>query len=412
MFYEPTLNEGPSQLEKARLDRSLIYPIKDSNILLNDSSHQKYFEKLKTLSMHELENRMESFDEYFFNALFKDLIHNFVNYVQSLPDKTGRDFYVNTALLRALWALESYLKKTERESRNDGDIFPYAIFSAALLSQIGEIYSEIQIQLVDERGVYKANWNPLDGPMTNFNCEWFRQRNVPKHSQSMINHLTVNIATRIIPDIGYKWISQDRKVLEWWYDSLIDQHEKLGQFDIDVNLEKDFVARSRLEPIDIQGLMPDDLIKADVLAEWIKKQAEDLQKQNIKNANSYVTKNGFLISEKLLKEFAESQKHTVDDVAKYLVESGIASGQPHIEEFLIKHSGGSQTLFSGGGSINNELVKGVMINRQFANLKKQTNIMSVVSQSVGGFIARFVESQENERENKLDSKRSPGKTGV
>ena len=71
MFYEPTLNEGPSQLEKARLDRSLIYPIKDSIILLNDSSHQRYFEKLKTLSMHELENRMESFDEYFFNGLFK-----------------------------------------------------------------------------------------------------------------------------------------------------------------------------------------------------------------------------------------------------------------------------------------------------------------------------------------------------
>ena len=85
-------------------------------------------------------------------------------------------------------------------------------------------------------------------------------------------------------------------------------------------------------------------------------------------------KNGFLISEKLLKEFAESQKHTVEDVAKYLVESGIASGQPHLEEFLIKHSGGSQTLFSGGGSINNELVKGVMINRQFANLKKQTTL--------------------------------------
>ena len=47
----------------------------------------------------------------FLMGYLKDLIYNFVNYVQSLPDKTGRDFYVNTALLRALWALESYLKK-------------------------------------------------------------------------------------------------------------------------------------------------------------------------------------------------------------------------------------------------------------------------------------------------------------
>ena len=80
MFYEPTLNEGPSKLEKARLDRSLIYPIKNSEKILDDTSHQKYIEKLKIMSMHGLENRMASFDEYFFNALFKDLVHNFANY--------------------------------------------------------------------------------------------------------------------------------------------------------------------------------------------------------------------------------------------------------------------------------------------------------------------------------------------
>ncbi len=403
------INEG-NRVDTIKLDRGLIYPIQTSDDLLKDVSYQKYIDQVKLISKKYIENAEASFDEYFFNTLYKDLIHRFVEFVQVIPDTTGREIFMNHALLRALWSLESYIKKSEREVHSDGDILPYAIFSAALLFQIGEIFSEVHIQLVDQNGLFKANWNPLDGPMTHFQCEWFRQRPVPKHPVEMIHQMTLIIATKIIPELGYQWIAQDRTILEWWYDALIDQYERLGQFDIDLNMERDFVHRSRLKQIDIQGLLPHDLVNAEEFLEWIKKCNEEKQKQNITGANTYVTRRGLLISEKALKAFADKHKISVDRLSKHLIDSGFGYGQRELEDFVVRHGNESQRLF-GGGPVN-EVVRGIIINKNFARIQKDATTMNVIAKSVGGYIAKFLQMQEQERENKLDSKRSPGKTGI
>lgn len=409
MFFESMINEG-KRVDTIKLDRGLIYPIQTSGDLLKDVSYQKYIDQVKLISKKYIENAEASFDEYFFNTLYKDLIHRFVEFVQVLPDSTGRDIYMNRALLRALWSLESYIRKSERDVHSDGDILPYAIFSSALLFQVGEIFSEVQIQLVDQNGIFKANWNPLDGPMTNFHCEWFRQRPVSKHPVEMIHQMTVIIATKILPELGYQWIAQDRTILEWWYDALIDQYERLGQFDIDLNMERDFVHRSRLKQIDVQGLLPHDLINAEEFLEWIKKCNEEKQKQNITGADTYVTRRGLLISEKALKAFADKHKVSVNQLSKHLIDAGLGYGQRELEEYVVRHGNESQRMF-GGGPVN-EVVRGIMVNKHYARIQKDATTMTVISKSVGGYIAKFLQIQEQERENKLDSKRSPGKTGI
>lgn len=401
MFFKTDTIEGEKVMEKSNLKSKTLYPVKTAESLLSHVSHQSYIKRIKELSSEFIEKEDGSFDDHYFDALYHDLIKSFAEMVQCLPDQTGREFYLNNALLRALWALESYTEKSKASPNRDGDIYPYAIYSAALLSQVGELFSDNQIQFVNENGLFMANWDPIEGYMTNFNCEWFRVYKIDKLPQEMIDQLTSIIAVKIIPDLGYQWLSQDRTILQWWYDALIDRKEKLGQFDIDLNLEKKFVERARLHELEIENVYPTEIMDIESFLEWMKKKLEEKNKLNQIDGFAYGTRRGYLVTEKSMREYVEEHGGSVDSLTESLSQTGVVYGQQDLETYNIKHQNTAQHSFIGSGS-RVENVKGIVIDKKFLVMNKDALNHALIVKSVVSQVARFMRMQENIRANKLN----------
>lgn len=389
-MFETFVEENTTKVQETMKQSLSIYQIKTAESLLEHETYQNYIKQLKSLVMKDDDQTDIAFAESFFESLYMDLITNYAAMVQSITISSGTwsRYVLNNGLLRALQALESYFSVYGHHQLEEGDIMPYAIFSAALLANIGQVFGEHQFQLVDEHGSFQAPWDPIEGPMTHFHLSWFRMRPIEPMTKQAMKYRTIMIAcTKILPEIGYKWIAEDQEVLAWWLDALNDIEEGLAEFKIDLLLDNEFVERSRLIDVDVAHLFPKELMEAEKFLEDIKKQME--QDLKAKKQSYYKTKRSIVISEEMLQKYADKNKISVHKLVKILAKSGISSSKS-ITKFMIKSSGASG-MFTGQPT--KKSVSGIEIaKQQFKALEQSMKGIKVMMSAA--YAAKFIQSDQ------------------
>lgn len=391
-MFENYVEERATRVQENMKQSLTIYQIKTAEELLSHETYQNYIARLRLLVMKDDDETEVAFAESFFESLYMDLINRYAEMVQSITISTGSwsRYLLNNGLLRALQALESYLSVYGYHQLEEGDIMPYAIFSAALLANIGQVFSEHQFQLVDEHGSYQAPWDPIEGPMTHFHLAWFRMRPIePLSKQAMKNRTIIIACSKILPEIGYKWIAEDQDVLTWWLDALNDLEDGLAEFKIDLLLDNEFIERSRLIDVDVAHLFPKELMEAEKFLDEIKKKLEEDLKAH--KESYYKTKRCIVISEEMLQKYADKNKTSVHNLVKSLEKSGISSSK-NISKFEIKTNRASSGIFTGQHT--KKSVLGIEISKEkLRSIDKSMKGIKVMMSAA--YAAKFIQADQS-----------------
>jgi integrating conjugative element relaxase (TIGR03760 family) len=219
-------------------------PILSSEQLLQTEKRQQTLQDIRDLlSLPD--------DEY--NRVFLSVIQNFAEFVQNIPE-TERSYFsslggmLDHALERAslsMFLCRTYLLPEDANLASLSEeemLWVYAVFTAALLLDIGKLATRHVITLTDSKGNAERIWLPYAGPMVGQTTHYvysFAEENYD-HMRHLVTPL---LARQILPpgDIstdengggqrtygGFNWLASDPEVLESWLAMLADEHRQVG----------------------------------------------------------------------------------------------------------------------------------------------------------------------------------------
>ncbi len=205
------------------VDTHRLFPVLNAEQLLNIKGRINVVHQVRTQSGAPTDH---------FNALYKQLIDNFAEFVQNLPCSHNRhllrvDRQLHFASL-VLALREPYIVAGEllnRVTSNQRALWNYVAFSSILLSRLGELCTQYEVPLCDEKGNYERHWEPLLGSMNNQGSH-YKIRSVSSEYSSMNKNLNALIAHGLIPLDGFLWIASDSDALEQWLIGLNTNHEE------------------------------------------------------------------------------------------------------------------------------------------------------------------------------------------
>jgi len=215
--------------EKAMLHKDPI-PILQADQLLQTEKRQQVLADLRSLL---------SLPDEEFNYWFQSVIDNFAEFVQNLPE-TERSYYagiggmLDHALERAslsLFLCRTYLLPEDATLASVGEnemVWVYAVFTAALLFDVGKVAINHLVTLTDESGKTIKTWLPYAGPMTQEEASHYVFGFSENHTEHMRWMITPLLARQILPAEGFNWIASDNDVLESWLALLSDEHRQVG----------------------------------------------------------------------------------------------------------------------------------------------------------------------------------------
>ena len=156
-----------------------------------------------------------------FDAIYGKLIQNFLEFVQIIPHKRGGVLgsLMNYGLARASAVFQKYCQLQKEETT---PLLKFAVFSAALLKNIGRVVSRQRIILTTENGDYIEDWNPLSGSMVH-RAPYFKMYPINTQYLRIETEVTPLIARQLIPDEAFLWLSSDLSVFSDWLAALLDE---------------------------------------------------------------------------------------------------------------------------------------------------------------------------------------------
>lgn len=215
--------------EKKAIHRDPV-PILSADHLLATEKRQQALSDLRGLL---------SLPDEEYERIFLRITENFAEFVQNLPE-TERSYYANIggmldhALERAslsLFLCRTYLLPEDATLASVSEtemLWVYAVYTAALLYDIGKIATKHIITLTDEKGSDIKSWLPYDGPMTHQNASHYVYSFGEEHHDRMRWMVTPLLARQILPEDGFSWIASDNDVLESWLGLLSDEQRTVG----------------------------------------------------------------------------------------------------------------------------------------------------------------------------------------
>ncbi|MCU7806073.1 MAG: TraI domain-containing protein [Candidatus Thiodiazotropha sp. (ex Lucinoma borealis)] len=168
--------------------------------------------------------QLTSLPDTHYLKLYVEMIQRFAELVQLLPaSESHHHAYAGGLLQHALETAEAALRIRqhyllpqggipEHQSRT-ADLYTYAVFSSALIHDIGKPLSDMTILMSQDDGS-QVTWSPLGGPMktgTPYTIRFDRNRKYRVHER-----LPLLLVQWIVPIEGQVWLSSEREVLEQW----------------------------------------------------------------------------------------------------------------------------------------------------------------------------------------------------
>ncbi|MEJ2426889.1 MAG: MobH family relaxase, partial [Candidatus Thiodiazotropha sp.] len=193
-----------------------------SNGILKAQTHEQllapYQPQLRRL------RQLTSLPEGHYNKLYSELLQRFAELVQLLPASESHHHAHAGGLLQhsletaeaALRIRQSYLLPQggipEKQSMS-ADLYTYAVFTAALIHDIGKPLTDQAVTLYHADGRTEP-WAPLGGPLapgSRYSISFRRSRHYRTHER-----IPLLMVQWIIPIAGQVWLSSDQDVLEQW----------------------------------------------------------------------------------------------------------------------------------------------------------------------------------------------------
>ena len=170
-------------------------------------------------------------------SLYLEALLSFAGYVQQLPASESHHHPGAGGLLDHCLEVVIHALRNRRghllpqggdaeEITAKKDVWTYAVFSAALLHDIGKPLMDQTITLYDKHGRELGIWNALTTPITD--AHWYRIRYRKDRQYRLHERAALLLTNLILPSPALNWLSADRTLLAAWLASISGLYEDAG----------------------------------------------------------------------------------------------------------------------------------------------------------------------------------------
>lgn len=306
IFSKSHLRKGKSSQKD--YSESTLFPVLSRDDLLPEVEEKIYLKKLQDLV---------GVPDDHFRAVYRELIDNFVEFVQVLPESYGEDLgsLLNDGLRRGLYSVQLL---NETSNTKPHPLFIFAVFSVALLSDVGHVVSSQKVMISDDKGVFLDEWCPFLGPIKEFGA-YYKLRAYSGGSKALMRSSTPVIARQLLTDTGIVWLASNSRILDMWLAFLHKGEDWEGGLGKILKLEKkQFDLRSQeigLVPIDISLLDAMGTELGEKFLAWLKEGIENGSiSVNKADSHVHIVRSGeieqgvFLEAPEIFQQFANTIK--------------------------------------------------------------------------------------------------------
>lgn len=218
-------------------------PIMTAKELLEPAKRQAHLQHIKALL---------NLPPKLYDALYLNVIERFAEFVQDLPETHHGIFAHHGGLLehgieRAHRALSLCLNHFFPEEKNFQSVtsiqalWVYAVFTAALLLDVGKIAVKHHITLCKRDGTTIKDWLPYAGPLTAHETKYYKYTFVKENRDNLRRLITGLLARQLLSESdksggdstssgGFNWIASNPDVLEAWLSMLSGEARPISPF--------------------------------------------------------------------------------------------------------------------------------------------------------------------------------------
>lgn len=353
------------------IETQRVYPVLTAEQMLKQRGRRRVMDEVRMSCGAPIE---------YFNALYKQLIENYAEFIQNLPVANNFrlcrfDKQLHLASL-ALSLREPYLLAGELLKRTvdrEKALWNYVMFSGVLLSRLGQLVTMYQVSICDEKGVYVKNWEPLSAYMKDQGSH-YKIRDIEINKTLIDSQLNFAIARQIMPEDGFNWIASHPMAFEQWIMALDStgeagagtltarffvqleswlskehkmQEEEAGDV-FEEYLEELLDAQmleeeEQLDHEEVHGNEPRETLVGEQFYQWMRKGIQDNRlKINDRESNIFMTKQGALllhpeVFERFIKE-NPTVKTNVNEVFNQFSKIGLVANA-NLENYVAKFPG-------------------------------------------------------------------------
>lgn len=217
---EPKTMFKASQTSKAKDSVTVgnidIYSVLTAEELFRDERTMAWLEVLPELTGTTSLN---------YKLYYEPVLRNFAEFVQNLPE-ARQGFYSHIGgflhhglerTVRAMELCQSYLKSgiISEASEEQRALWNYAVFTAALLFDVGKVFTKLVVTLRQHTKKLKL-WNPFEGSMLNLSSHYSYDFPV-ENRDDLRKKITALLAEKLMTEAGFGWLSTDRDILSEWF---------------------------------------------------------------------------------------------------------------------------------------------------------------------------------------------------
>jgi hypothetical protein len=373
------------------MNKVSLYSVKTADALLGHTKRQLLIARIK---------KSTDLEEAYFETLYMPVIERFAEFVQALPYIKGgkRGGLLDYGLVRAALVSQAYVGETGKKA---DPLYTYAIFTVALLRDIGKVVSQQKVMISDAQGQFLAEWLPFAEPLTD-KAQYYKIRVLDDRWLLLGQAVTPLLARQLMPVMGFSLIAEDYELLQKWMGVLLGSGTiegdlflnllQLVEKQLDAELEKLQIPPLSLEPIEPEE--PEKTKSGEDFLEWLNDALEkDKIPRNQADSAIHALETGEIFLDiKLFQLFCQQYAHRTDwltvlqqfnrlgltkgiqgegQVEKFYAnypDSAVKSRMPYFLTSEPKGLGGS-----GGGAPKtglNKVLQGVVVTRtELLNLK-------------------------------------------
>lgn len=246
-----------------------LFPVLSADQLVPVVDQKSYLAKLNETLQLPVEH---------FEALYKDLLTNFIEYVQILPDyyggRLGSMIYegMHRAHVAVQLLFDTHVAKPE-------PLFTYAVFSMALLLDIKRVMATQKVMISDEKGHYLFEWCPFNGSMLK-RGEYFKIRPYAGHREAFLHAINPILAKDLLPEVGVAWLATDSTLFDMWVAVLSGHADWAGELGHIHKLLKKVMDELRAEQLDegfveVESWVPEETAEGEKFWKWLKDGIDD-----------------------------------------------------------------------------------------------------------------------------------------
>ena len=246
-----------------------VYPVHSGHKLLHFGAYQKVLREISAITKLDVAHE---------NTCYVQLIEQYAEFVQLLPHPlTGeKESLLSRSVKRAFVMLREFARHQKERHGADyatsetGARLLYAVFSAGLLFEVGNICIDRRIMLCDAQGRYRAQWQYFDKPMMHYG-QYYKVRFGQGMDKKLVPEITHILAKQIMPSLGFAWLSEDQVILIQWFTALNQRDEFFGVYKIELEIDKCIEDDPlELEDIPSEVFVPEETLVAEKYWEWLR----------------------------------------------------------------------------------------------------------------------------------------------